>query len=129
MKTEGDRIPQQYERQEHEFLDYKESCIYFIYSFSWDVSITWDGLKEDLLRGARSVTGSLSRKGWRIRRLHERVLWDTGKLGPTYQPTLVTRKYALERTRPLGDLEILVPVEEYSGVNIQTCRNITVNAE
>ena len=131
MKTK--RIEQQYEGQEHQFLDYEEAFVYFIYSFSWDISITWEGLKEDLLHGTKNQIledGSLSRKGWRMRRLHERVLWDdSGKLGPTYQPTLVTRKYVLERTSSLGKLVLLVPVKEYSGINISECRELTVDAE
>jgi hypothetical protein len=132
MKPKTKRIEQQYEGQEHQFLDYEEAFVYFIYSFSWDISITWAGLKGDLLRGAKNQIledGSLSRKGWRMRRLHERVLWDSGELGPTYQPTLVTRKYVMERTNSLGNLVLLIPVEEYSGINIGECRKLTVNAE
>jgi len=126
------RMEQQYEGQEHEFLEYEEALVYFIYSFSWDNSITWEGLKKDLLRGGKGEIledGSLSRKGWRMRRLHERVLWDSGEVGPTYQPTLVTRKYVLERTYPLGSLVLLVPNEPYSGINIRECRKLTVDAE
>src|SRR5205807_3872220 len=81
MDDEFRRPEQQHEGQEHQFLEYEQAYIYFIYSFSWDISITWEGLKEDLLRDPNDrvvVNGSLSAKGWRLRRLHERVLWDSG---------------------------------------------------
>ena len=51
-----------------------------------------DILLRDLLGNAQEVPGSISRKGWRFRHLHERVLWRSGNLGQRLNRHSVTRK-------------------------------------
>ncbi len=122
MGEDSYHTTQQYEGQEHQFLDYQEVYIYFIYSFTWDINISWETLQRDLLQDAAGeiCKHGTSVKGWKWRRLHDRVLWDLNRdMGPTYQPSLVTKKIVLERSRRIAqNIILLVPIKEYRGLNI-----------
>lgn len=85
---------QQHEGQEHLFLDYRHVDIYFIYSFTWDMSArSWDELCKDLVGNV-----SETEKGWTLSQLHDRNIYDNNaQLMASYQPSLLSQRQVLER--------------------------------
>jgi hypothetical protein len=128
MRESIQHIEQQWEGQEHQFLGYEHVYIHFIYSFAWDITkLSWDKLKYDLLHKTDEMVCEKGTgiKGWKLLRLHERTIWDKDeRLGPTYQPNLVTTKRVLERSRSIShSATLLVPMNEYKGIALGKCRD------
>jgi hypothetical protein len=99
----------------HRFLDYNRVYVYFIYSFTWNISrISWEGLWKSL--------NELNQEGkdcvWRRYQLHVRQLGLKEKKpqtnsNSTYQPTLVTQKQVFETTQSIEEtVNLLVPTNQ-----------------
>lgn len=131
MSQHFEHPPQQYEGQEHQFLTYEDVYVHFIYSFSWDLEKkSWADWNDDLLyrHKSREKQGKPG-NGWQKRLLHERSLRLFEKdVRPTYQPSLVTKAAVLQRTQTIMDgLTVLVPIEQYDGVQLKGCRELPIN--
>ncbi len=98
----------QFEGKEHQFLDYQNVHIHFIYSFSWDCNAqSW----ETLCKGFASINPD---KSWKRFRIHERTLHlGEFQLTANYQPSLVSTRAVIERSGMiLKNATLIIPLEQ-----------------
>ena len=120
---------------QHEFLDYKDAGVHFIYSFGWETD--HGELRPELFTdGAESIANGTS---WNTPLLHERVvdrrivtLQHAGshmQYVSAYQPTFVTRRRTLELNGeiPVGEIVVLVPLTSSARLDVVRTWSLDAN--